>query len=404
MVGGKMWNRLLKRLLERLIRQGQLSVTFFDGGVQRYGDGSGAPISVRLHSADLARKLVLHPQLALGEAYMDGDLTIADDDLHGMLSLMMTNIMQFNMGYWHRKADNLRHQINRLTLKTHLRAARRNVQHHYDLSDDLYELFLDPDKQYSCAYFRTPEMTLEQAQAAKKQHIAKKLLLKPGMKVLDIGCGWGGMGLMMARDYGAEVVGVTLSERQHEIATKRAADAGLAERCSFLLQDYRNVEQRFDRIVSVGMLEHVGHSQYDCYFQKLRQLLKPDGVALIHTIGRSTPPEEAVSPWISKYIFPGGYAPALSELMQSLEKSELFATDIEVWRMHYARTLQIWRDRFEANIDAARQLYDDRFCRMWRFYLISSELSFSIFGLVVFQLQISRDQTAVPLTRDYICS
>ncbi|PIE16236.1 MAG: SAM-dependent methyltransferase [Rhodobacterales bacterium] len=399
-----MWNRLLKRLLARVIKQGRLSVTFFDGSVQLYGDGSGDPISVCLHSADLARKLVLHPQLALGEAYMDGDLTVEDDDLHGMLSLMMANIMQFNMGYWHRKADSLRHQINRLTLKTHLRAARRNVQHHYDLSDDLYDLFLDPDKQYSCAYFRTPDMTLEQAQDAKKQHIAKKLLLKPGMKVLDIGCGWGGMGLMLARDYGVEVVGVTLSERQHEIATKRAAEAGLADKCSFLLRDYRNVEQRFDRIVSVGMLEHVGHSQYDCYFQKIRQLLKPDGVALIHTIGRSTPPEEAVSPWISKYIFPGGYAPALSELMQSLEKSELFATDIEVWRMHYARTLQIWRDRFEANIDAARQLYDDRFCRMWRFYLISSELSFSIFGLVVFQMQISRDQMAVPLTRDYICS
>jgi len=402
-LGGKMWDKLLERLLTRLIRRGKLSVAFADGHSKIYGDGTGSPIAISLHHSDLSRKLILNPELAIGEAYMDGDLTIDGDDLHGMLSLMMVNAKQGDLGWLHSISNSMRRNYRRLTQHNPLKTAKRNVEHHYDLSDELYDLFLDPDKQYSCAYFRDPAMSLEDAQVAKKHHIAKKLLLKPGMKLLDIGCGWGGMAITLARDFGVDVVGVTLSKHQHKIATQRAADTGLADRCKFRLQDYRNVEGQFDRIVSVGMLEHVGQSQYGRYFQKIRQILKPDGVALIHTIGRSTPPDQAISPWINKYIFPGGYSPAMSEVMHGVENSDLFVTDIEVWRMHYVKTLQIWRDRFEANIEAAAKLYDDRFCRMWRYYLIASELSFSILGLVVFQFQISRDQSAVPLTRQYIC-
>jgi cyclopropane-fatty-acyl-phospholipid synthase len=277
------------------------------------------------------------------------------------------------------------------------------VQHHYDLSGELYDLFLDTDRQYSCAYFADPSMTLEQAQAAKKHHIAGKLLLRPGMRVLDIGCGWGGMALTLAQDYGVDVVGVTLSTEQHKVATERAKAAGLSEQVSFRLMDYRDVEGQFDRIVSVGMFEHVGAPHYRAYFKSVQELLAPDGVALIHTIGRSQPPG-TTSPWITKYIFPGGYAPALSETAAAYEASGLVAADIEVWRLHYAETLRHWYMRFMDNIDKARALYDERFCRMWRYYLVASELTFRLSNQVVFQMQLTPKQDAVPLTRDYLYS
>ena len=279
--------------------------------------------------------------------------------------------------------------------------SRANVAHHYDLSGELYDLFLDTDRQYSCAYFRRPDMTLEEAQAAKKHHIAGKLLIEPGMKVLDIGCGWGGMGLTLARDYGAEVTGVTLSTEQYNMANKRAEEAGLADRCKFELMDYRDVQGQFDRIVSVGMFEHVGIPHYEEYFRTVKRLLTDDGIALIHTIGRSDPPG-TTSPWILKYIFPGGYCPALSEAMRPIENQDLFATDVEVWRLHYAETLRHWHDRFMANIDRARELYDERFCRMWRYYLLACEMTFRHNRQVVFQFQITKQQDAVPLTRDYL--
>jgi cyclopropane-fatty-acyl-phospholipid synthase len=275
------------------------------------------------------------------------------------------------------------------------------VAHHYDLSGELYDLFLDEDRNYSCAYFRDPGMTLNEAQEAKKHHIAKKLLIEPGMKVLDIGCGWGGMGLTLARDYGAEVTGVTLSEEQHAMANARAEKAGLADRARFELMDYRDVTGQFDRIVSIGMFEHVGVPQYDTFFDTVERLLKPDGIALIHTIGRSDPPG-TTSPWILKYIFPGGYVPAMSEAMSAVERRALVTTDVEVWRLHYAKTLRKWRERFEANIDRVRELYDDRFCRMWRYYLTASELTFRLDNQVVFQFQMSPKQDAVPLTREYL--
>jgi cyclopropane-fatty-acyl-phospholipid synthase len=275
------------------------------------------------------------------------------------------------------------------------------VAHHYDLSGALYDLFLDADKQYSCAYFRDPGMTLEEAQAAKKALIAAKLRLEPGMRVLDIGSGWGGLALTLARDHGARVTGVTLSEEQLKVSRARAAAAGLEGQVDFHLRDYRAVTGQFDRIVSVGMFEHVGVPHYATFFATAARLLAPDGVMLLHTIGRNAPPA-ATSPWITKYIFPGGYVPSLSEVAAPIEASGLWLTDLEVWRLHYAETLRAWQRRFEANIDAVRALYDERFCRMWRFYLVASEMSFRAGRQCVFQLQLAHRQDAVPLTRAYL--
>lgn len=396
-----MWDQLLDRLLRRLLKRGTLQVTFADGSVKDYGDGTGAPVGITFTDASVARKLIVNPELALGEAYMDATLTIADDNLLGMLTLLMQNAQGSDLGWIQATAATARRSLRRWAQHNPLHIAKRNVEHHYDLSVELYDLFLDADKQYTCAYFPDPDMTLEAAQDAKKAHIAKKLRIEPEMKVLDIGCGWGGTSLTLARDYGAQVVGVTLSEVQLNHARARAKSEGLSDQVEFRLTDYREVSEEFDRIVVVGMLEHVGQPQYSTFFRQIRRNLKPDGIALVHTIGRATPPD-ALSPWFNKYIFPGGYSPAMSEVMRSVEKSDLFATDVEVWRMHYVKTLQHWRNRFESNIDPIRALYDDRFCRMWRYYLIASELSFSVLGMVVFQFQLSRDQLAVPLTRDYM--
>jgi cyclopropane-fatty-acyl-phospholipid synthase len=279
--------------------------------------------------------------------------------------------------------------------------AQANVAHHYDLSDTLYDLFLDADRQYSCAYFIRPDDTLERAQAQKKRHIAAKLLLRPGQKILDIGCGWGGLALYLAKIADAEVTGVTLSKEQHQVARRRAAEAGLAGRVDFKLLDYRLESGRFDRIVSVGMFEHVGVGHYDEFFGALRQLLADDGVALLHTIGRADGPGET-NTWIRKYIFPGGYSPALSEVLPAIERAGLYVTDVEVLRLHYAETLRHWRQRVLANRERIVALYDERFLRMWEFYLAGSEVTFRHAGHVVFQIQLAKRVDAVPLTRDYI--
>lgn len=395
-----MWDGLLDRMLAGLIREGTLDLTMPDGRRRRYGAGGGPEVAVRLTDPALPRRLVLSPDLALGEGYVDGTVKVEGDDLHGLLGLALGNVAQVPSN-WRNRAVALGARLRPTAQINPADRSRRNVAHHYDLSERLYRLFLDRDMQYSCAYFRDPGMTLDEAQAAKKAHIAAKLLIEPGMRVLDIGCGWGGMGLTLARDYGARVLGVTLSVEQHRVATARAEQEGLADRVEFRLMDYRSVEGRFDRIVSVGMFEHVGVPQYHTYFRKVRDLLAPDGVALIHTIGRASPPG-ATSPWITRYIFPGGYCPSLSEMMAAVEGEGLYETDVEVWRLHYAMTLRHWYDRFMANIDEARRLYDERFCRMWRYYLVASEQTFRLNRQCVFQVQLAHRQEAVPLTRDYL--
>ncbi|MBC8037824.1 MAG: class I SAM-dependent methyltransferase, partial [Rhizobiales bacterium] len=279
--------------------------------------------------------------------------------------------------------------------------AKANVAHHYDLSGQLYDLFLDRDRQYSCAYFETPGASLEEAQLAKKRHLAAKLDIKPGMKVLDIGSGWGGLGLYLAEICGANVTGVTLSEEQHKLSNERAAQRGVDDRAQFRLLDYRNLDEKFDRIVSVGMFEHVGVVHYKEFFGRCRALLKDDGIATLHSINRSDGPG-ATSAWIKKYIFPGGYIPALSEVIPHLEQQGLYITDIEILRLHYAETLRHWGIRFAGNRERAREIYDERFCRMWEFYLAASEATFRYAGLNNFQIQFCKNQHALPLTRDYI--
>lgn len=396
-----MWARLLEGLVDPLILNGTLHLTLPDGRVRRFGDGAAPVIGVTLTDPELPRRLVLNPDLAVGEAYMDGTLQIAGDDLHGFLDLVLRNADDHPPVWWRRPFEAAAIAFRRFQMRNPADRSKDNVAHHYDLSPALYELFLDEDRQYSCAYFRKPGDTLEQAQAQKKAHIARKLLLQPGQRVLDIGCGWGGLAITLARDYGVNVLGVTLSEEQHRIASARVREAGLSDRIDIRLTDYRRVTGSFDRIVSVGMFEHVGVPHYGEYFGKVHDLLTPDGIALIHTIGRAEPPTYT-SGFIRKYIFPGGYVPALSEAMTAVEKHHLWPADIEVWRLHYAQTLRHWHDRFVSNIDKVRALYDDRFIRMWRYYLVASEMSFRSGRQCVFQLQLSRRVDAVPVTRDYL--
>ncbi|MFZ5609603.1 MAG: class I SAM-dependent methyltransferase [Pseudomonadota bacterium] len=399
----RLWDKVLASFLEKLVRHGRLRVVFPDGRTADFGQAGVAPVTLRLHDAQATRRLVLAPELALGEAYMEGALSVDKDDLTGLLCLLTANLAcrkERSIDRWRRR---LRYATRRFRQFNPARRAQRNVAHHYDLSDELYRLFLDGDRQYSCAYFRTPGDSLETAQEAKKELIARKLLLRPGLRVLDIGCGWGGLGLYLARQYGAAVTGITLSQEQLKIAIARAQDSAppAAPAPCFRLQDYRAVDERFERIVSVGMFEHVGVPHYRQFFASLRERLTDDGIALVHTIGRVDGPG-ATNPWIAKYIFPGGYVPALSEVLPFIEQAGLTVTDIEVWRLHYAETLKAWRRRFMANRDKIRALYDERFCRMWHFYLAASEAAFRHGGHVVFQIQIARRQHDVPLTRDYL--
>ncbi len=396
-----MWDRILNRMLRDFIQQGALALTYPDGTRHTYGPARDNPVEVTLHDDALPRRLVLNTDLAVGEAYMDGSLTIAGDDLDGFLTLATINAAQGDRVWWRNLSGRI-HRARRVFDQWNpAHKARENVAHHYDLSSRLYDLFLDQERHYSCAYFSDPAMSLEAAQRAKTHHIAAKLVLEPGMEVFEIGCGWGGMALTLARDYGAKVLGVTLSEEQHRFATERAAREGLQDRVRFELKDYRHVTGQFDRIVSIGMFEHVGVPHYREYFDTVRTRLREDGVALIHTIGRADTPGHT-SPWIQKYIFPGGYCPSLSEMATAVEKADLYPTDIEVWRLHYAETLRHWYARFTAHEAEARMLYDERFCRMWRYYLKASEATFRHNRQCVFQFQMAKRQEAVPLTRDYM--
>ena len=394
--------RLLAGLASRIVRRGNLEIEYADGARQRFGDGEGALVAIRFVDRSGPFELVRNPELALGELYMDGRLVMASGTILDFLRIVMSNAVRRAPPLPMRAIWAARRAAGKLWRNERARS-RSNVAHHYDLDGRLYDLFLDRDRQYSCAYFERPDMSLDEAQLAKRRHIAAKLLIEPGHKTLDIGSGWGGMALYLARHCRADVTGITLSTEQLALAEGRAASEGLSPRVRFRLEDYRDTQGPFDRVVSVGMFEHVGAAHYDAFFDKLAELLTEDGVALLHTIGRPDGPG-ATNAWISKYIFPGGYIPSLSEIAASVEKAGLFIADVEILRMHYAETLKAWRERFMARRDEAKALYDERFCRMWEFYLSISELSFRIEGECVFQIQLARRHDVVPITRDYIAA
>ena len=387
--------------LRRLVRKGRLEVVCADGVTETFGDGQGPLLGVKVADRRAEWRLMVNPALSLGELYMDGRLVVTRGDLYSLLDLGARNLAEMRGLPWVQALHETRVAFRGLHQRNDRRRARRNIASHYDLDARLYDLFLDSDRQYSCAYFEYPGQSLDDAQTAKKRHIAAKLLPRDGATALDIGCGFGGLGLYLAGVAGANVTGVTLSSEQFTVATDRARQAGLADRVEFRLQDYRDVEETFDRIVSVGMFEHVGVGRYDEYFATARRLLKDDGVMLLHSIGRNSVPG-ATNPWIRKYIFPGGYIPSLSEVLPAIERAGLFVTDIEILRLHYADTLRAWRERFMARRDEAAKLYDERFCRMWEFYLAGSETSFRVDGNMVFQIQLAKRQEVVPPTRDYI--
>ena len=392
--------KLLDILLHRIVRTGSLTLIDSAGTAHRFGDGSGPSVAARITDRALERHLVLDPQLALGEGYMQGRLVMVEGRIYDLLELLLANIAHQPEPAWTHALGTLRYLARRVVQFNPSGRARRNVAHHYDIDGAIYDLFLDRDRQYSCAYF-SDGADLEQAQLAKKRHIAAKLALEPGHRVLDIGSGWGGLGLYLAKIAHCDVTGVTLSSEQLKISRERAAREGLARAVHFEFKDYRKVEGRFDRIVSVGMFEHVGVNHFATFFRKVRDLLADDGVALIHTIGRSEPPT-VTNPFIAKYIFPGGYIPALSETTAAIERSGLIISDVEILRLHYAQTLRAWRERFLANWDKAISIRDERFCRMWEFYLAGSEAAFRYQNLVVFQLQLAKRANALPVTRDYM--
>lgn len=349
------------------------------------------PVKLRVKVLDNSRR----------EAYMDGALVVEDGDIYDFLDLCFSNLGWSNGHGLRRARASVKRLVRRIAQHNPIPIARANVAHHYDLSDTLYEFFLDADRQYSCAYFASSDNTLERAQEQKKRHIAAKLLLCPGQRALDIGSGWGGLAFYLADAADVDVTGLTLSTEQHAYAQRRANEIEVGDQLRFLLKDYRQEDGRYDRIVSVGMFEHVGVPHYREYFEKVKDLLNDDGVALIHTIGRADGPG-ATNAWTNKYIFPSGYVPALSEILPTIERAGLYVTDVEVLRLHYAETLKAWRLRFNANRERVAAIYDERLCRMWEFYLAGSEAAFRHAGLVNFQIQLAKRVDVVPLTRDYV--
>ncbi len=390
---------LFPAVLKLIVQTGSLRLIDGAGRIHDYGNGTPPRCTVRLGARRLDYTLVLNPELSIGEAYMDGLLTIEEGTLFDFLEIAARNYSHFERLAWFSPVSRV---MRRLKQHNPISRARHNVAHHYDLSDQLYDLFLDKDRQYSCAYFTSKDDSLEMAQESKKRHIAAKLLLdRPHLKILDIGSGWGGLGLYLAKETGADVTGVTLSVEQHKVAEARAAAAGFADRARFHLRDYREEPGQYDRVVSIGMFEHVGKQNYDEFFAKLGELLTIDGVALLHSIGYADTPAP-INPFIRKYIFPGADIPSLSEVFPAVERAGLIVTDVEILRLHYAETLRHWRQRFITNWQRIAALYDERFCRMWEFYLVLSEIGFRYRTLMVFQMQIAKRFDAVPLTRDYV--
>jgi len=394
--------RLLARALAPLVRRGSLTLALPSGRRLEFGDGGLPKVAIRFTDAAAVRALLRDPDLQLGELFMDERLRLEQGSVYELLELLLRDAKQLRPGLAVRLLDRVRMGLRGFLQRNLPARARANVAHHYDLDDRLYRLFLDSDRQYSCAYFESPEQDLEAAQLAKKRHIAAKLLVQPGQRVLDIGCGWGGLSRYLAAVAGAgHVTGITLSTEQIAEAERLRMATPRPEALEYRLEDYRATRGRFDRIVSVGMFEHVGRNFHDAFFRQCYELLEDDGVMLLHFIGNSDVPDFN-NPWIEKYIFPGGSLPSLSECTPAIERSGLIVTDIEVLRLHYARTLRLWRERFLARREEARTLYDERFCRMWEFYLSMSETAFRYQDIAVFQIQLARRQEAVPLTRGYV--
>jgi cyclopropane-fatty-acyl-phospholipid synthase len=392
-------DRLLRFFLDQFVQRGSITFVTASGMTFTCGDGTGEPVRVRLTTKEVARQLLLDPEMSFGEAYTDGTMLVERGSIADLLAIILDQ--PDIMPRWAKLQWWLRYLVRNIQQFNPRGRSINNVARHYDLDGRLYSLFLDADKQYSCAYFETPDMTLDDAQLAKKRHVTAKILVERGHSVLDIGSGWGGLGLYLAEMTGANVTGVTLSTEQFQVSNARAAERNLTQSAKFLLQDYRDIPGPFDRIVSVGMFEHVGVDHYDTFFKRCAELLDADGVMLLHSIGRSEGPG-ITNPWIAKYIFPGGYIPALSEVLPAIERAGLLVCDIEILRLHYAETLKAWRERFLARREEAVRLYDERFARMWQFYLASSEMSFRKQNLMNFQIQITKRQGIVPMTRDYI--
>ncbi|MCV9965920.1 cyclopropane-fatty-acyl-phospholipid synthase family protein [Pararhizobium sp. BT-229] len=390
------------KLLRKLVQKGNLKVTLSSGEQAMLGDGSGVPVALRTIDEDAEKAIVLDPGLKFGEMYVEGRLVLDEGNIFDVISMIKANGLERAATISNTIIALLHVAAQQIKSRLPVNRNKHNIAHHYDLDGKLFDLFLDQDWQYSCAYFDPPGIGLDEAQTAKKRHIAAKLLLEPGQSVLDVGSGWGGMAMYLAESSNVDVTGITLSEEQLKVSRGRAAKRGLAGRVRFELQDYRTMgSQTFDRIVSVGMFEHVGMANYGNFFGKMADLLAPKGSMLLHSIGQAEKPW-ATNPWIEKYIFPGGYMPALSEVVPAIEKSRLMIRDIEILPMHYAHTLRAWRERFTARRQEAVRLYDERFFRMWEFYLAASETAFIYDNLLIFQIQLSHKQDAVPYTRNYI--
>jgi cyclopropane-fatty-acyl-phospholipid synthase len=391
----------LSTMLKSFVKTGTLKVIDAEGGTHVFAGAPGPEVTMRLTDSTLYRKLFFNPELHAGEAYMDGRMSFPDSSLRAFLTLFSINRLSLGNQPMQKVLRRISRGLKRFQQHNPVSKAKQNVAHHYDLGNAFYKLFLDDGLFYSCAYFRNEQETLEQAQRNKCRLIAAKLNLKPGLKVLDIGCGWGGLARYLAETADVEVTGVTLSREQHALAVEAAKAAGLQNRVRIELKDYRALSGQFDRIVSVGMFEHVGVRHYGEFFAKVNELMTDDGVMLLHSIGKMSPPGTA-SPWLRKYIFPGAYSPALSEVFPAVETSNLWVTDLEFLRVHYATTLRHWQQRFEASRPAIAQMYDERFCRMWEFYLISAEMMFRTGSQEVFQMQLARRRDAAPIVRDYM--
>ena len=391
----------LTSYLNKIFKTGGFILTDANSKDYLIGKPGNNPIRIKIFDKKLHYKLLIHPDLYFGEAYMNGELKIENGTLTDFLDLALMNIGRNELNFFSYIINKVRGSYRYLTNFNFIKKSKMNVSHHYDISDNLYDLFLDPKRQYSCAYFKNENDSLETAQNNKIQHIIKKLNIKPNQKVLDIGSGWGSLAIDIAKNINCEVLGITLSKNQLDYSNKKVKEMNLGNQVKFRLMDYRELDEKFDRIVSVGMFEHVGRKFYKKFFKQINNLLNEKGVSLIHTIGSVKPPRDP-HPWITKYIFPGGYTPSLSEVTTPIENAGLIVTDIEVLRLHYSHTLKHWKENCIRNKDKIIKMFDEKFFRMWEFYLTGCEMSFKWGDQVVYQFQLTKNYRSTPVTRDYI--